>query len=438
MIEQAIDTTNYDVQVDRLEAIPDAASDPLKVLIVEDSLAEQMRLKTLIKKMGYQVFCANDGRKALEILEKNQIPLVVSDWRMPGLTGIDLCRQINDESIYGRPYFILLTGFNTQTDLVAGMDAGADDFISKPVSNEEMRVRLQAGARIIQLRGKLESQNQQLSTTLRREAETHREIQRDLDAAARMQHDLLPDGQSPFPQLEVGTLFHPAVTVAGDGFGYFKLDEQHLAFYHFDVAGHGIASAMLSFTLSRFLSPALSDELLREIKPGKATEHSELASHITPPHQVVASLNTRFQENQECNHYFTMVYGVLNVENGSGVLCQAGHPHPLIQLNNGSIEKLGNGGFPVGMFEQASYESVPFKLENGERLYICSDGITDAVNNEGQRFGEQRYMHMLGLGSKLPLERTVSSINTIIHNWNAEENFSDDVSMLVLGRCNDN
>jgi sigma-B regulation protein RsbU (phosphoserine phosphatase) len=409
----------------------------LKVLIVEDSLVEQVRLKTMVSKNGYEVICANNGREALSLLESEQVQLVVSDWRMPELTGLDLCRELRNEPQYGLPYFILLTGFNTQSDLVAGMDAGADDFITKPVSNEELRVRLQAGARIIKLRGELESQNQQLEATLQREAAIHLHIQRDLDAAARMQRQLLPDGQSPFAQLEIGTLFQPALTVAGDGFGYFKLDDDHLAFYHLDVAGHGIASAMLSFTLSRYLSPDLAEELMREAITSDEEQLDELAAHIAPPHRVVSMLNQRFQENQECNHYFTMIYGVLNVSSGYGDLCQAGHPHPLIVNNNGAIRKLGAGGFPVGMFDHAEYESTPFQLNKGERLYLFSDGITDTTNMNGEPLGAERYEHILSRSSKFSLNKTIEAINATLHHWNGDQDFDDDISLLVLGHCAD-
>lgn len=407
---------------------------PISVLIVEDSLSEQMRLKSIIKKNGYTVYCASNGKQALELLEKTQIHLVVSDWRMPELTGIEICHTLRNDPVYGNPYFILLTGFNSQVDLVAGMDAGADDFISKPVSNEELRVRLNAGARIIRLRDELEHQNKQLELTLSREEKIHSNIQSDLDVAARMQRELLPGNDSPFPQLSIGTLFLPAVTVAGDSFGYFKLDDEHLAFYHLDVAGHGIASAMLSFTLSRFLSPAFANELLCEVNEvaSENNANKNTTDHIVPPHEVVTMLNQRFQENQECSHYFTMIYGVLNVNSGLGSFCQAGHPHPLHVKRDGSINKLGDGGYPVGIFDNAVYESVSFQLKQGERLYLYSDGITDVTNPQGNTVGFNRYEHMLKTGSQLPVKNVITRIDSFLHKWNGNKNFDDDISLLVL------
>lgn len=415
------------------EIIPADELATLNVLIVEDSKAEQIRLKSIILKNRYNVFCANNGKEALDLLEETQIHLVVSDWQMPELNGIDICRILRDDPIYHNPYFILLTGFNSQADLIAGMDAGADDFISKPVSNDELRVRLNAGARIVRLRDELKTQNLQLERTLLREDKIHSSIQRDLDVAARMQRELLPDSSSPFPQLEIGTLFLPAVTVAGDSFGYFKLDDEHLAFYHLDVAGHGIASAMLSFTLSRFLSPAFSSELLSEANESDNEDNrNNIFSGITDPHKVVSMLNHRFQENQEYGHYFTMVYGVFNVNSRLGSFCQAGHPHPLHVTKDGLVKQLGNGGLPVGAFDNAIYESIPFQIKEGERFYLYSDGITDTTNTEGKTFGFERYKKTLEAGSQLPLKDMVSGINSLLHDWNANKKFDDDISLLVF------
>ena len=367
------------------------------VLIVEDSKVEQVRLAAILNKFGYRVLTADNGNQALDILRREDILLVVSDWRMPEMTGIDLCRQLRNDPGFGHPYVILVTGLNAKADLVAGMDAGADDFISKPFNSEELRVRLQAGVRIVQLRNEVEQQYVQLAQTLKRETATSRIIRKDLDAAAKMQRELLPASISPFPQLEVGSLFQPAATVAGDSFNFFRLDDEHLAFYHIDVAGHGIASAMLSFTVSRFLSPELGAITLSRSKPVNPEAVSQhLPSHIVSPEMVVKSLNERFLEKEDCTHYFTMVYGVLNANTGAGHLCQAGHPYPLITDSKGKVRQIGKSGFPVGMLETASYESIAFQLGQGERLFLYSDGITDCSCEDGTPFSLQRLATQLG------------------------------------------
>jgi len=227
--------------------------------------------------------------------------------------------------------------------------------------------------------------------------------------------------------------------VAGDSFNYFALDDRHLAFYHIDVSGHGIASAMLSFTVSRFLTPEIGAICLRRSSEGgKGASIPGIPGYIVPPHEVVAALNQRFLEKGDCTHYFTMVYGVLDVHTGSGQLCQAGHPHPMICDQQGEVRKLGAGGFPVGMLEQASYESVTFHLAPGERLHVYSDGITECrAAADDEEFGSQRLQALLAREPGARLAESIEQLREGLLNWHGERPQDDDVSLLALARTGD-
>lgn len=118
------------------------------ILLVEDSIAEQGVLAAVLTKLSYAVTIVSNGEEAMEKLNELTFDLVLSDWRMPIMDGFTLCKKIH-EVPEGAPYFILLTGQNSKCDLIAAMDAGADDFLSKPYNAEELRVRIQAGERIV-------------------------------------------------------------------------------------------------------------------------------------------------------------------------------------------------------------------------------------------------------------------------------------------------
>jgi len=413
---------------------PDAAANENaeEVLVIEDNLLEQARLQAMLNKFGYRVHCVASAEAAVEHLHKQPLQLILTDWRMPGMSGIELCRVLRSTPEFGQPYVILVTGMNSKNDLVAGMDAGADDFISKPFNGEELRVRVQAGARIVRLRGELDKRHQELHQTMERETEINAQIRRDLDAAARMQRELLPGQNSPFPDLQIGTLFMPAIEVAGDTFNFCRLDERHLAFYHIDVAGHGLASAMLSFTLNRILSPEMQAiRLLREAGEGNAA--NGLAPHITAPSDVVAALNRRFLERSDESHYFTMVYGVLNVNSGHCVLCQAGHPPPLLCSPDDQIQTLGEGGFPVGLLQQADYMDLSFQLEPGDTLFLYSDGITDLRNEQQQNFGSSRLERVLPALAGGGATTATAMLGSLLERWKGDQPLFDDCSMLSIG-----
>lgn len=122
------------------------ASSPL-ILIVEDTTSERMRMTAYLSGLGHRCLSVNDGAEALSIMEREQVTLVLSDWRMPVIDGLRLCKQLKKHTKYGRPYFIMLTGHADQEDVIEGMDAGADDYMIKPFISEELRVRVEAGLR---------------------------------------------------------------------------------------------------------------------------------------------------------------------------------------------------------------------------------------------------------------------------------------------------
>jgi len=124
----------------------------MKVLIAEDDLVSSRLLETYLDKWGYDVLVTNDGNEAWEAIQNQEAPsLVISDWMMPNMDGLELCRKIRQMERSGYVYFIILTTKAMNEDLVEGLVAGADDFLTKPFNKEELRYRVKIGERIIEL-----------------------------------------------------------------------------------------------------------------------------------------------------------------------------------------------------------------------------------------------------------------------------------------------
>lgn len=155
------------------------------VLIVEDSPVYRRLLSRMLTQWGYVVSEAENGVAALEILQNQPVSLVISDWEMPEMDGLTLCREIRSRQFGHYVYVILLTAREDPGDLTLGFDAGADDFLSKPVEQGELRARLHAGARVLSLEATLAARNARLSEALR-------QIEQDLEVAARIQQSVLP------------------------------------------------------------------------------------------------------------------------------------------------------------------------------------------------------------------------------------------------------
>ena len=128
----------------------------MNVLIADDSVVSRHLLKATIEKWGYGSVTAVDGKQAWEILQNNDAPrLVILDWMMPGFTGPQVCKMLRAKNREPYTYVLLLTSRHQKEDLIEGMDSGADDYLSKPFDQQELKVRLRAGRRIVELQQEL-------------------------------------------------------------------------------------------------------------------------------------------------------------------------------------------------------------------------------------------------------------------------------------------
>lgn len=136
----------------------------MKVLLAEDDLTSRMVLKTILEKWGYEPVAVNDGRQAWEIMQGSEAPrLVILDWGMPVLSGLDLCLRIRQSPGGESPYIILLTAKSDKQDIVKGLEAGANDYIAKPYDNEELRARINVGRRFVEMQRELEKARDRLA-----------------------------------------------------------------------------------------------------------------------------------------------------------------------------------------------------------------------------------------------------------------------------------
>ena len=429
----------------------------MRILLVDDDASTRRLLNAMLQKMGHEVVHAYDGLEAWEILQHDQINFVLSDWLMPRMDGVELCRRLRASDQQHYTYVVLFTGKDQDDDVVIAMEAGADDFLTKPVQAKELKVRIEAGRRVLSLEETLNMKNRELELVNEALEASQKRIQCDLQAAASIQQDLLPKASLDCFPVELAWDFMPADELSGDIFNFYQLDNDYMGFYLADVSGHGVPAAMLSVHISKMLSAEpRPDSLVRlseqEIEGNTATGGNFLFGALNrreqvlnresssrsyrEPKDVAARLNSQFQSSDESMLYFTMIYGVLNTRTGQGTLCQAGHPYPMICRSDGSIQRLGEGGLPIGLMPDASFEQVEFQLHPGDRLLVYSDGITECFNPAKAHFGEQRLAECLTECLPLSLQKTVEQVKFKLANWRcsgeAEFTLNDDASMLAI------
>lgn len=144
---------------------------PVKILVADDAAENRRLLEVLLGRWGYDVVSASDGATAFEMLRNEDLPLAFLDWMMPGLEGPEICRKVRGDPALEDRYLILLTGRTGEDDPASGLEAGADDYLVKPVDAQQLRYRLRIGERVVALRRSLERAQRELEDCRSRRAD---------------------------------------------------------------------------------------------------------------------------------------------------------------------------------------------------------------------------------------------------------------------------
>src|ERR671932_2263601 len=374
-----------------------------QILIIDDDPAIQILLKRTLHNQGYEVSVASNGEDGLVQARKIRPGLVLCDWNMPRMNGLQVCRQVKATPELSTTIFVLLTSRNALEDGVEGLDAGADDFLTKPGEMAELKARVRAGLRLHEANRDLQHQKQLL------EAE--------LAEAAEYVSSILPDRLTE-PPVTIDSRFIPSRQLGGDGFDYYWLDSEHLAIYLMDASGHGLRAAL----------PTLSVlNLLRSRALPKINYYQ--------PSDVLRGLNETFQMTQRNDKYFTIWYAVYNRVKRQLVYASAGHP-PAVLLSGTpaspvEVKLLKTFGLPVGMFPDADYLDECCEVVAESTLYILSDGIYEINQSDGTIWGIDPFVELLAACRN----KSTSNLDQVLHALkavNPKDYFDDDLSLLEI------
>ena len=340
------------------------------VLVVDDSRAHRRLLAKTLSKWGYETIEAEDGMQALDLCTTTRVDIIVSDWMMPGMSGVEFCRAFRMRNSDAATYFILLTAQTEKVALAEGLESGADDFLSKPFNSVELRARLQAGERVVLAQRELTAKNLELQGTLTELSAAYVAIDRDLAEAQKFQEALVPQRYVPLGKADITMLFQPSGHVGGDLVGYFWVDEHSVGIYSIDVSGHGVCSALMTARIASYLSGATPD---RNIALNDWGDGYVMIS----PVEVCRRLNDLLWAEEDSDQYLTMSIVRFDLKSGKIDLAQAGHPSPMIQNADGSVEFLEMFSMPIGLIDAPEFASTSLTLKDGQRLMLYSDGLTE-------------------------------------------------------------
>ncbi|MFO7844978.1 MAG: SpoIIE family protein phosphatase [Balneolaceae bacterium] len=384
-----------------------------KILVVDDEPDLQMlmlqKFRSKVKNKEYQFLFAENGQEALDTLSDHpDLSLVLSDINMPKMDGLTLLSEIQRlERTDVRT--IMVSAYGDMENIRTAMNRGAYDFVTKPIDFKDLETTVEKTLKEIQQLVNVRMMEQQLES-----------LNFDLDMAARIQQKILHQEFPVFPEdnrFDIFANMMAAKQVGGDFYDFFMYDEDHLAFFIGDVAGKGVPAAIYM---------AVCRTMLKAI-----------GSEVFDPAECLFKVNNMLIPESDMSTFVTVFYGVLNVKTGELHYCNGGHNLPYTQKKDGTVTELEDvGGLLMGKFADAPYEKNSLLLAPGDALVTFTDGVTEAENEEGGFFDEERVVSYLKKDPTKSLTNQVKGLFLEVMKFAGPAVQSDDITVLSVRYTN--
>lgn len=393
----------------------------MRILIADDDPISRRLLERTLQQWGYEVTAARDGNEAWRLFEDRDFSLVITDWVMPDLDGLELVRRIRARQKPGYVFVVLLAAASHRREVVEGLASGADDFVSKPFDRDELRARLRVGERIIRLEQALVERNRVLS-------ERNAEMEQDLRMACEVQQALLPQGYPSFPAdappersaLRFCDRYRPNGAVGGDFFDVLPLSDTLAGLFICDVMGHGVRAALVT---------AMVRALLESLRP-VAAEPGRLLAEMNRDLLAIFGQAT-------VPVFVSAFYATISTTDGRLVYANAGHPAPLV-IRRGANDVTylptpgGHPGPPLGVRDQAGYPVAETSLARADMLMLFTDGLFEVVGADHEPFGEEQLRLAVQRRLNLPPGALFDDLLTEVIRYSAGRGFADDVCLVAV------
>jgi sigma-B regulation protein RsbU (phosphoserine phosphatase) len=385
------------------------------ILLVEDEPVTRASMAARLTRLGYRVLEAENGRVGLDVARRERPDLLVVDWMMPEMDGPTFCETVRRDPLLKSSQLLLMTAHDQPAQIAEGLARGADDFLSKSASKQEIVARVLAGLRTSRLVRELETTGNHLESSLLLLKRNQEETEADLQAAATFIRSQFPPQGSPAHGIVLAWEYQPSLLLGGDLFGMMAIDEDNLALYILDASGHGVAAALRSVSLMTFLRVDNMLQLIGSYDPEK----------------VLFEANRRFPLSAD-GEYFTLWVGQLHLPTGSLLYASAGHPGALLSSAQSPSRWLTRSSFPLGFDPSAQFACDRLFLKPADRLFLLSDGIYEVPSSNGEVWGRERFQEVIDAGRQTSLSATISSSFSAARGWQQAQQFSDDAAVMGL------
>jgi sigma-B regulation protein RsbU (phosphoserine phosphatase) len=368
------------------------------ILIVDDNPSGLDILQARLSTQHYDLISATDGEMALTMIENRKPDLILLDVMMPKLDGIEVCKRVKSDPNLPFVPIIMVTARADSRDIVAGLDAGADEYLTKPYNHAALVARVKSMLRIKSLHDQVLDQSAQL--------------ERQLKAATIIQALFWPKIPGLTGGGHVWAVSVPAGYVGGDLYDVIPLSDGSLMAYVADVSGKGVPAALLMAALSTTIRTRIQIE--------------------TEIDRLLESVNDSMHRLMADESYFATAVLIRYWPLSGKIQCAlAGHLQPL-WIVDGNIPDLPlSAGVPLGIQKGAKYQKGEIVLGNGQSILLFTDGLVEAENESGEQFTKSRLLHHLETCKGPPWGKSVLQC---VEAWRGRRAANDDLTIMEVWR----
>lgn len=376
-----------------------------KILVVDDEpdLEPLMlqRMRRNIRSGRYSFVFAHNGIEALEVLQQEEdIDMVLSDINMPQMDGLTLLEQIPKVDPNVRS--VIISAYGDMKNIRTAMNRGAFDFVTKPLDFEDLQVTIERTLRnMAEWREALMSRDKLVA------------LQNELDVARTMQQSILPTQFPEGPDYQVFGKMQAARNVGGDFFDVLYLNDDRVGLAVADVSDKGVPAALFMMSSRTLLKGS--------------------AIGVDAPGLVLKEVNDLLLENNDGAMFVTVLYAVYDPSTRVLTYANGGHNAPLVIHKDGSSELLPlTGGIALGVFPDYDFDQNTVTLSPGDTVIFYTDGVTEAMNGDGDQFGIEPLQELFGANPMHDPEEVTNAVFEAVNAFAGETPQSDDITCLAF------
>ncbi|MFH1561955.1 MAG: SpoIIE family protein phosphatase [Nitrospirota bacterium] len=391
-----------------------------KILVVDDEEFNRELLDAVLCSQ-YDVITVCNGEEALEKVSHEPPDIILLDVMMPRMDGYEVCRRLKEKKETIHIPVVMVTALKEREDRIKGLEVGADDFLTKPIDRAEVLARVKSLLRIKYLYDELTEINENLEQRVKEQVEKLRlmtvekeRLQKELEIARDIQQSFLPQSIPQIEGFELAAVNLPAREVGGDFYDFIPITKDKWGLVIADVSGKGIPAALFM---------ALSRTVIRTNTMG-----NPLVS------EAIHKANEFIMEESEINTMFvTLFYAILDTKKGRLTYINAGHNPPfIIKPEKGEVIILEGEGIALGVIPNVELEEREISVEKGDTVVLYTDGVIDAINEQEEQFGEERFIELLKENCGLPAQEIIERVQREVITFSGNQSQFDDLTLVVL------